>query len=130
MYLLDTNVCIGLMNGTLPHTAAALAEQVPSELRLCAIVKAELLYGARKSADPAGNLRRLEEFFAAFASLPFDDDSAICYGGIREALERSGTPIGPNDLMIAAIAMANDAVLVTHNVSEFGRVVGLKVDDW
>ena len=130
MHLLDANVCIGLMNGTLPRTARSLAEHAPSEVRLCAVVKAELLYGARKSTDPAGNLRRLEQFFAAFGSFPFDDAAAVCYGGIREGLERSGTPIGPNDLMIAAIAMANDAILITRNTREFERVIGLKIEDW
>ena len=130
MHLLDANVCIGLMNGTLPRTALSLAEHAPSAVRLCAVVKAELLYGGRKSADPAGNLRRLEEFFAAFGSFPFDDAAAVCYGGIREGLERSGTLIGPNDLMIAAIAMASDAILITRNTREFERVIGLKIEDW
>ena len=130
MYLLDTNVCIGLLKGTLPSEAAAIAKHAPSELRLCAVVKAELLYGARKSDREAANLRVLERFFSSFASLPFDDDAAVCYAGIRERLERSGTPISPNDMMIAAIAVANDAVLVTRNVREFERVVGLKLEDW
>jgi len=94
------------------------------------VVKAELLFGARKSARPAENLRLLERFFATFSSLPFDDDSADRYGSIRFDLERAGTPIGANDLFIAAIAMANDAVLVTHDVEEFSRVIGLRLEDW
>ncbi len=130
MYVLDTNVCIRLLKGTLPSEAAAIANHAPSELRLCAVVKAELLYGARKSEQEATNHRVLDRFFSKLTSLPFDDDAAVCYAGIRERLERAGTPISPNDLMIAAIAIANDAVLVTRNMGEFERVVGLKLEDW
>ena len=130
MYLLDTNVCIGLLNGTLPSEAAALAKHGPSAVRLCSVVKAELLYGARKSEHEAANLRLLDRFFARLTSLPFDDAAAVSYAGIRERLERSGTPIGPNDMMIAAIAIANDTVLVTNNAREFERVVGLNLEDW
>jgi len=73
---------------------------------------------------------RLKRFFDAFISLPFDDRSAAVYGDIRAKLERQGTPIGPNDLMIAAIALANDLILVTHNLREFERIDNLKYEDW
>jgi tRNA(fMet)-specific endonuclease VapC len=69
-------------------------------------------------------------FFANFDSCPFDDHAAVKYGEIRSDLARKGTPIGPNDLMIAAIALVHDAVVVTHNVRDFSRVVGLKTVDW
>ena len=65
-----------------------------------------------------------------FASLPFDDSAATSYAEIRADLEKRGLPIGPNDLQIATIAVANQLVLVTHNVQEFGRVNGLKIEDW
>jgi len=72
----------------------------------------------------------LRAFFEPFISLPFDDTCAQHYGSIRRELERLGTPIGPNDLMIAATALANDSTLVTHNTEEFSRVVDLRWEDW
>ncbi len=130
MYLLDTNACIHILNGSSPDLLARLRRHRPSEIRLCSVVKAELHYGARKSARPAQNFRLLDELFATVGSLPFDDDGAAHAGTIRHDLERAGTPIGAHDLMIAATAMAHDAVLVTHNVGEFSRVLGLKLEDW
>lgn len=130
MWMLDTNACVALLNGSSAALADRLAAQRPSEIRLCAVVKAELLFGARKSERAADNLRLLETFFARFTSLPFDDAAAEQYGRLRHDLQRAGTLIGPNDLMIAAIALAADFILVTNNVGEFSRVLGLKVDDW
>lgn len=72
----------------------------------------------------------LERLSAQFTSLPFDDSAAEIYGRIRAELEAVGMLIGPYDMMIAAIALANDLTLVTHNTREFGRVAGLKVEDW
>ena len=89
---------------------------------ICQIVKAELYYGAYKSARRDANLALLTKFFNQFESLPFDDAAAEAYGRLRAELARRGTPIGPNDLMIAAIALAYDLILVTHNTSEFSRV--------
>ncbi len=100
------------------------------EIRLSAVVKAELLYGARRSSRTADNLRLLTHFFEPIVCLPFDDECAASYGLLRVELERVGTPIGPNDLMIAATALAHDLVLVTHNVAEFSRVAGLRFEDW
>ena len=97
---------------------------------LCSVVKAELQYGAQKSAKAAANLDRLAAYFAPLASLPFDDLAAEHYGLIRAELEQRGMPIGPNDLMIAAIARAHGLTLVTANLDEFGRVPGLRVEDW
>jgi tRNA(fMet)-specific endonuclease VapC len=82
IYLLDTNTCIGYLNGT------------------------------------------------AFVSFPFDDHAADEYGRLRAQLARQGTPIGPNDLMIASIALAHRTTLVTHNTHEFSRVPGLPIVDW
>lgn len=69
-------------------------------------------------------------FLDQFVSLPFDDKAALVYGRVRAQLATQGTPIGPNDLMIAAIAIANDVTLVTRNTREFGRVAGLRIEDW
>ena len=128
--LLDTNVCIGFLNGVDESLRDRLLAESPDELRLCSVVKAELLYGARNSAKVADNLRKLERFFAPFESLTFDDAAAECYGTIRAQLQRAGTPIGGNDLMIAAIARASDLTLVTRNHAEFRRVSGLRVEVW
>jgi len=130
VFLLDTNVCIRILNGSSPPVAARLQATNPAEVRLCSVVKAELLYGARKSKRVDDNLRLLRRFFMPFVSLPFDDRCAEEAGLIRLDLERSGRPIGPNDLLIAASARAHDLVLVTHNGREFGRIVGLRVEDW
>jgi tRNA(fMet)-specific endonuclease VapC len=130
VFLLDTNVCIRILNGSSPVVAARLQSTSPAEVRLCSVVKAELLYGARKSARVDENLRLLHRFFAPLVSLPFDDRCADEAGILRLDLERSGRPIGPNDLLIAATARAHDLVLVTANTREFGRVPGLRLDDW
>lgn len=130
MYLLDTNACIRILNGTSPALTERLRVVPRSLVRLSSVVKAALLYGARKSSRSAENLRLLERFFNTIASLPFDDRCAEEYGLIREELERAGSLIGPNDLLIAATARASRAVLVTHNVREFSRVTGLRLEDW
>ncbi len=129
-YLLDTNVCIRYLNGRSEEIRQQLLLRKPEEIVLCAVVKAELFYGSLKSKNPHGNLEKQRQFAERFASLPFDDEAAKAYSQIRARLEQLGTPIGPNDLMIAAIAVANDVVLVTHNTREFGRVEGLKCEDW
>lgn len=128
-YLLDTNACIGLLTGRTPAIAERLRLLPPAEVKLSAVVKAELLHGARRSGRPAENLRLLAEFFAPFESLPFDDRCAERYGVVRTELEARGSPIGPNDLLIASTALAHGAVLVTHDL-EFDRVVGLLTEDW
>jgi tRNA(fMet)-specific endonuclease VapC len=130
MYLLDTNACIRILNGTSPALIDHLQAVPRSLVRLSSVVKAELLYGARKSSRVAENLRLLERFFDTIASLPFDDRCAEAYGLLREELDRAGTPIGPNDLLIAATARARGAILVTHNVREFSRVAELRLEDW
>jgi tRNA(fMet)-specific endonuclease VapC len=130
IYLLDANSCIKFLNGRSENVRRRLEAKRPQDVALCAVVKAELLYGALKSARPAENLDRLRPFFERFISLPFDDAAAEIYGAIRVRLERAGTPIGPNDLFIAAIALAQGSTLVTHNTREFRRVEGLLLEDW
>ena len=129
-YLLDTNTCIRYLNGTSENVRLNLESRQPEEIMLCSVVKAELFYGALKSAKPRKNLQRIEKFFEPFLSLPFDDSASKVYGKIRTDLEKLGTPIGPNDLLIAAIALANQVILVTHNVKEFGRIKGIGLEDW
>lgn len=130
MFLLDTNVCIQLLNNRHSQIEKHFRSVSPSEIALCSIVKAELLFGARHSRRVEANLNLLNRFFAPLCSLPFNDRCAEEYGLIRADLSTQGKIIGPNDLLIAAIARANDAVLITHNTKEFSRITGLRSDDW
>jgi tRNA(fMet)-specific endonuclease VapC len=130
IYLLDTNTCIEHLNNR-PSVVTQKLRNVPrAQVVLCSIVKAELWHGAYKSARRDSNLKLLERFFAEFSSLVFDDRAAEIYGRLRSHLEQSGTPIGPNDLLIASIALGNDATLVTRNVREFNRIEGLLIENW
>ena len=130
MYLLDSNVCIRLLNQKHQGIEKLFRDCDPSEISLCSIVKAELLYGARHSQSVEANLQRLKLFFSPLGSLPFDDSCAEMYARVRQDLSAQGCLIGPNDLLIASIALAHDAVLVSHNQKEFCRVAGLRLIDW
>ncbi len=129
-YLLDTNTCIRYLNGQSAGVLGRLQTLPPTEVAVCSVVKAELFYGAMKSAHPGRTLAQQRLFLDAFTSLPFNDRAAEAYGHIRADLSRKGTPIGPYDLMIAAIALAFDVTLVTHNTGEFSRVQALRLEDW
>jgi len=130
LYLPDTNVWIHHLNPAPSIVKTKLSSHSPSQIALCDVVKAELYYGAYKSAKREANLAVLSTLFAGFSSFPFDGEAACISGEIRADLARRGTPIGPYDLQIAAIALANNCVLVTHNVGEFSRIAGLKLEDW
>jgi tRNA(fMet)-specific endonuclease VapC len=94
------------------------------------VVKAELFYGAMRSRNPPETLARQRVFLDQFISLPFDDRASEYYASIRATLESRGTPICPNDLLIAATARAHNLTLVTANVREFGRIEGLRIENW
>ena len=130
MWLLDTSICVPLINRTDASLADRLLARAPGSICLCSVVKAELSFGAHNSARVAENLQRVERFCSAFRSLPFDDDAASHYGIIRTLLRREGRPIGTNDLMIASIALAGSIRLATRNWDEFSRVPGLEVELW
>lgn len=85
---------------------------------------------SRRSQRVSENLQRLEQFFASFESLPFDDKAAEFYGVHRALLAKGGTPVGINDLLLASIALAHDHTIVTRNTKEFGRVPGLRLESW
>ncbi len=129
-YLLDTNVYITYFNQRNPRLTQRLAMTVAQDKVLCSVVKAELFYGAYKSQHRAANLARINAFVGQSVSLPFDDIAAQLYGEIRADLERKGTPIGHHDLQIAAIALARNLTVVTHNTREFSRVPNLLLEDW
>jgi len=130
IYLLDTNICIAFINGSSAAVRDRLLALEPPSVRLCSVVRAELLYGARNSGRCSENLERLARFFGPFESLPFDDAAAEAYGQLRAQLRREGRLIGGNDMLIAATALAAGATLVTRNQDEFRRVPGLAVESW
>jgi len=129
-YLLDTNVCVGLLRGRSEKFKLRLMSLKENDASVCSIVKAELFFGALRSQKPAENLAHTRLFLSTFNSFPFDDAAASLSADIRAKLTRTGSIIGPHDLQIAAIALANDLTLVTHNSSEFSRIDGLRMEDW
>ena len=130
IYLLDTNTCIRYINRYSESIVNRLQHLSPDDIALCDIVKFELYYGAYNSSRIESNLEILREFFQEFTSLPFDGQAAAICGYLRSHLKAKGTPIGAYDLQIAAIALANNLTLVTHNIREFKRVEGLQLEDW
>ena len=129
-YLPDTNACIALLRRRTPKLIARWQATKASDVLLCSVVVYELRHGAERSPDSAGEHAKLDVFLGPFSSLPFDDSCARKCAEIRYQLERNGTVIGPHDLQIAAIALQHGLTLVTHNTGEFGRIPGLKLEDW
>jgi tRNA(fMet)-specific endonuclease VapC len=129
-YSLDTNTCIRYLNGR----SAAVRRKLPTvpahDIVVCSVVRGELAYGAAKSQTPAESAAKQQRFLKPYATLPYDDAAAAMFGRIRAALESAGTPIGPYDMQIAAIALVHGLIVVTHNINEFGRVAGLQIEDW
>ncbi|MBD2597370.1 type II toxin-antitoxin system VapC family toxin [Nostoc spongiaeforme FACHB-130] len=130
IYLLDTNTCIQYLTGRNINVINKFKVTPRQNICLCDVVKAELYYGACRSSKKEQNLALYELFFSKYISLPFDGKSARIYGEIRSELSKLGTPIGAYDFQIAAIALANELILVTHNIKEFQRVRDLKLEDW
>ena len=128
--LLDTNACIQLWQRKNLNVRRHFVQYGPADIALCSVVKAELLFGALRSEQKENNLQLLYKLFAPLISFDFDDNAANHYAQIRADLTTQGNLIGGNDLIIAAIARANNAILITHNTSEFGRVQGLRIEDW
>lgn len=129
MILLDTNICIYIINAKPPAVLARFAQYRLGDIGLCSVVAAELAFGVAKSGS-ARNRQALEMFLAPLTVLPFDDAAAWAYGDLRAELERRGTPIGSLDTLIAAHALSQQALLVTHNTREFAKVPGLQLDNW
>ncbi|MCL1806288.1 MAG: type II toxin-antitoxin system VapC family toxin [Oscillospiraceae bacterium] len=130
MYFLDTNICVYFLNNKFHQIREKMRTILRNEIRVPAVVMAELYYGAAKSVKRDYNLIRYARFAALYEIIHFDHKTARVYGDIRAALETKGQIIGGNDLLIAASALANDAVLVTNNTGEFSRVDGLVTEDW
>ena len=128
--LLDTNTCIYYLNKSSDKLIANFRKYSPSELKLSSITVAELFYGAEKSKAKKINTSVVESFVATFEIIPFDDACCKTYANVRTSLEKSGTPIGPMDLLIASIGIAHNFILVTNNIREFRRVKELRIENW
>ena len=129
MILLDTNICIHVINAKTPGVLERFRQHRMGEIGLCSVVAAELAYGVAKSGSPR-NRQALEMFLAPLIILPFDEAALWAYGDLRSELERKGTPIGALDTMIAAHALSQQSTLVTNNTREFARVPGLALENW
>lgn len=129
-YMLDTNIVAYAKNNRPEVVYERMSRFGPEDLCVSAITLAELEYGVFNSSNPERNQLALTLFLANIEVVPFDDDAAVEYGRIRADLRRKGTPIGANDLMIAAHAKSLGVTLVTNNTREFGRVEGLMLEDW
>ena len=130
MHLIDTNICIYLINGSSKNLQQKIESFHPYEIAVSAISVAELEYGASKSQHVGLNRTTLHKFLSAFEILPFDDRDAESFGIIRAHLEKMGTPIGAYDMQIAAQGIARGIIVVTNNVREFERVPSLHVENW
>jgi tRNA(fMet)-specific endonuclease VapC len=134
IYLLDTNVWIAILRKKLrqkyPQVAARYHAANRADIWVASVVVAELRFGCVKSAQPAASRAKLDALLAPVTSIAFDDDAADFFAPLRFHLESLGTPIGPYDTQIAALALAHGCTLVTNNTSEFSRVPALTLEDW
>jgi len=128
-YMLDTNICIYAIKNRPTNVLAALRAHDSAGIGISSISAAELYFGAKKSGS-AKNLLALQHFLEPLEIADFDIAAAQAYGGLRHALEASGTPIGPLDTQIAAHALSLGVCLVSNNTREFERVKGLTLENW
>lgn len=129
MYVLDTNTLIYFFKN-MGQVAERMRTVAPDDLAIPTVVLFELYVGIAKSQNPAPRKQLLGDFASQSVILPFDQKAARSAAQVRTQLEQSGQPIGPMDVLIAGIAMAQEAILVTHNVKEFSRINSLLIEDW
>jgi tRNA(fMet)-specific endonuclease VapC len=129
MHIVDTNTVIYYFKG-MGQVAQRLLARSPSEVMIPAIVLYELEVGTLRSSSPGKRRNQLKEFLEYVGVVPFGEAEAIAAAKLRSDLEDDGIGIGPLDTLIAGTALANSAVLVTHNVEEFSRVKELRIEDW
>ena len=129
MYVLDTNTLIYYFKGQ-GDVAQHMAAVPPQDIAISTIVLFELQVGIAKSTAPAKRTQQLQQLLSRVNLVPFDRDAALAAATIRAQLEQQGTPIGPIDVLIAGVAVSRQATIVTRNVGEFSRVVGLSIVDW
>jgi len=128
-YVLDTNTLIYFFKG-MGNIQRQLLSLPPNEIGVPTIVLFELEVGIAKSSSPRKRISQLKEFTDPVNIIPFGMAEAKTAAQIRAKLEKKGIPIGPYDVLIAACAKANNLILVTHNVKEFKRIEGLRLEDW
>jgi tRNA(fMet)-specific endonuclease VapC len=129
-FLLDTNACIDYLTGRYPRVVTRIQGSSPEDLFLSVVVVAELRYGADHSARRRSNHSRIDALVEEIEPLDLDPRAAAAYGRVRAQLEAGGTPIGANDMLIAAQALSRGLTVVTDDAAEFRRVKGLKVENW
>lgn len=129
MYVLDTNTLIYFFKG-MGKVAGNLLDKSPKEIGIPSIVLFELEVGIAQSKAPRQRLKQLAEITSVVNVLDFTAKEARFAAAIRTDLERKGTPIGPFDILIGGTALAHQAILVTHNTKEFGRIGKLQIEDW
>lgn len=129
-YLLDTNICIYIINKKPLAVLNRVQSKQPGQIAISTITLAELEYGIARSQHPDRNRIAMLEFLFPFAILDFDRRAAFEYGRIRSSLESMGTPVGPMDLLLGAQAKSHDLILVTNNEREFQRIEGLQIENW
>jgi tRNA(fMet)-specific endonuclease VapC len=129
VFALDTNTFIYLLKGV-GNVRQRVERSHPSDLAVPAIVAYELEIGTLKSRTPEARRRELNRLLSVITVLPFDGPAAESSARLHFDLERAGRKIGPLDTLIAGTVLANGATLVTHNIAEFSRVPGLRVEDW
>ena len=129
-YMLDTNICIYAIKNKPKEVIERLEEHESSEICISSVTYAELIHGVEKSKAVNKNRIALTLLLADIEILPFDANAAESYGEIRAELERKGTPIGPLDMMIAGHAKSLGYTVVTNNIKEFERIVGLRFENW
>ena len=129
MYLLDSNILIYFFRGT-GHVADHLRRHAASTIKIPTPALFELEYGTAKSSRPMQQRAGIDAVMQRFESVPLNYASARQAGVLRQSLEKGGVPIGPYDLLIAGIALANNLTVITRNTREFERVPGLKLENW
>jgi len=130
VYLLDTNICIYIINNRNENVVEKIKSIDYGEVYLSSISLAELEYGACKSKESAKTKLALHTFVSPFNIINFDDYDAEVFGLIRSDLEKKGEIIGPYDMQIAAQAISRNLTLVTNNTKEFMRVEKLRLENW
>ncbi|MEA9392857.1 tRNA(fMet)-specific endonuclease VapC [Acerihabitans sp. TG2] len=128
-YMLDTNIVIYVIKRR-PLEIMDIFNANAGIMVISSITLAEMLHGVEKSAAVARNRLAVENFVSRLTVLRYDDKAAMHYGDIRADLERKGTPIGVNDIHIAAHARSEGLIVVTNNMCEFNRINGLMVENW
>ncbi len=128
--MLDTNICIYIIKQQPAKVLKRFLKYQAGDIGISSITLSELRYGVAKSLHMEKNTKALDEFIIPLEVLPYDEEAAQIYGMIRANLEKSGTPIGSMDMLIAAHAISIDATLVTNNTREFIRIPELTIVDW